>query len=175
MPGEFSNKVAVVTGGSRGIGREIAVELARAGAQTVIVSSSADNLASAAKTIASAGLAPLTITADLRTLEGCQQAFDAVRDKFQPVSHFGLLGRGHARRQLHRTARPSLDRWLWTKAFRLRAHVPAVLAAAQSRAGINRQYWGWRCTLTGCRLFNRRFSQCCYGQFFQSALSAWQA
>ena len=76
MPGEFSNKVAVVTGGSRGIGREIAVELARAGAQTVIVSSSADNLASAAKTIASAGLAPLTITADLRTLEGCQQAFD---------------------------------------------------------------------------------------------------
>src|SRR5262245_56941302 len=82
MPGEFSNKLAVVTGGSRGIGREIAVELARAGAQTVIVSSSADNLASAAKTIASAGLAPLTITADLRTLEGCQQAFDAVRDKF---------------------------------------------------------------------------------------------
>jgi NAD(P)-dependent dehydrogenase (short-subunit alcohol dehydrogenase family) len=82
MPGEFSNKVAVVTGGSRGIGREIAVELARSGAQMVIVSSSADNLASAAKTIASAGLAPLTITADLRTLEGCQEAFDAVRDKF---------------------------------------------------------------------------------------------
>jgi NAD(P)-dependent dehydrogenase (short-subunit alcohol dehydrogenase family) len=76
MAGEFSNKAAVVTGGSRGIGREIAVELARSGAQTVIVSSSADNLASAAKTITSAGLAPLTITADLRTLEGCQQAFD---------------------------------------------------------------------------------------------------
>ena len=73
MPGELSNKVAVVTGGSRGIGREIAVALARAGAQTVIVSSSADNLASAAKTIAAAGLAPLTISADLRTLEGCQQ------------------------------------------------------------------------------------------------------
>ena len=82
MPGELSNKVAVVTGGSRGIGREIAVALARAGAQTVIVSSWADNLASAAKTIAAAGLAPLTITADLRTLEGCQQAFDTVRDKF---------------------------------------------------------------------------------------------
>src|SRR5215472_13611008 len=82
MAGEFSNKIAVVTGGSRGIGREIALEFARSGAQTVIVSSSAEHLASAAKTIASAGLAPLTITADLRTLEGCQQAFDAVRDKF---------------------------------------------------------------------------------------------
>jgi 3-oxoacyl-[acyl-carrier protein] reductase len=82
MPREFSNKVAVVTGGSRGIGREIAVELAHLGAQTVIVSSSADNLASAAKTIASTGLAPLTITADLRTLESCQKVFDSVSDKF---------------------------------------------------------------------------------------------
>jgi NAD(P)-dependent dehydrogenase (short-subunit alcohol dehydrogenase family) len=45
--GEFSNKIAVVTGGSRGIGREIALELTRSGAQTVIVSSSAENLASA--------------------------------------------------------------------------------------------------------------------------------
>jgi 3-oxoacyl-[acyl-carrier protein] reductase len=48
MSGEFSNKVAIVTGGSRGIGREVALEFARSGAQTVIVSSSADNLASAA-------------------------------------------------------------------------------------------------------------------------------
>ena len=60
MPREFSNKVAVVTGGSRGIGREIAVELAHSGAQTVIVSSSADNLAGAAKTT-SAGLRRLMI------------------------------------------------------------------------------------------------------------------
>ena len=49
MPRQFSNKVAVVTGGSRGIDREIAVELAQSGAQTVIVSSSADNLANAKK------------------------------------------------------------------------------------------------------------------------------
>lgn len=82
MAGEFSNKVAVITGGSRGIGREIVGELARAGAQTIIVSSSTDNLADAAKTIAAAGAEPLPITADLRTLEGCQKVFDTVRDKF---------------------------------------------------------------------------------------------
>ena len=83
MPGEFQGKVAVITGGSRGIGREIAVEFAKAGAQTVIVSSSDANLAAATKTIGAAGgPAPLAITADLRKLEGVQQVFDTVKAKF---------------------------------------------------------------------------------------------
>jgi 3-oxoacyl-[acyl-carrier protein] reductase len=82
VSGDFSNKVAVVAGGSRGIGREIAAELARAGTQTVIVSSSAENLAAASKSIAAAGPVPLAITADLRTLDGCQHVFDSVKDRF---------------------------------------------------------------------------------------------
>ena len=72
----------MVTGGSRGIGREIAADLVQADAQTVIVSSSAENLAAASKTIATAGPVPLAITADLRTLDGCQHVFDTVTDRF---------------------------------------------------------------------------------------------
>ena len=73
----------VITGGSRGIGREIAVDFAKAGAQTVIVSSSADNLAAATKTVGAAGgPAPLAITADLRKLEGVQQVLDTVKGRF---------------------------------------------------------------------------------------------
>ena len=82
MSEEFSNKVAVVTGGSRGIGREIATDLARAGAQIVIVSSSAENLAAASKAIATTAAPPLAVTADLRTLDGCQHVFDSVSDRF---------------------------------------------------------------------------------------------
>src|SRR5579862_325572 len=82
MPGQFEGKVVVVTGGSRGIGRGIAAAFAKEGAQTVIASSSESNLASAAKTVAAAGKAPLVVVGDLKTLAGCQKLFDAVKEKF---------------------------------------------------------------------------------------------
>src|SRR5215207_1567266 len=84
MPGEFQGKVVVITGGSRGIGREIAVDFAKAGAQTVIVSSSETNLAAASKTVAAAGgPAPVAIVVDLKKLDGCQVVLKQVQDKFK--------------------------------------------------------------------------------------------
>jgi 3-oxoacyl-[acyl-carrier protein] reductase len=82
MPGEFKGKVVVVSGGSRGIGRAIAVAFAREGAQTVLASSSQENLAAAADAVAAQGSRPLTVAGDLRTLGACEQLFARVNDSF---------------------------------------------------------------------------------------------
>jgi 3-oxoacyl-[acyl-carrier protein] reductase len=83
MPDEFKGKVVVVTGGSRGIGRGIALAFAREGAQIVLASSSEPNLAAAAKVVAAEGPEPMTVAGDLRRLEGCQQLFKRVGERFQ--------------------------------------------------------------------------------------------
>jgi NAD(P)-dependent dehydrogenase (short-subunit alcohol dehydrogenase family) len=82
MAGEFQDKIVVVTGGSKGIGRAIATGFAREGASCVLAASSAANLAEAARTVARAGgPEPMTIAGDLRTLAGCEQVFAHVNER----------------------------------------------------------------------------------------------
>ena len=83
MPEEFKDKVVVITGGSRGIGRGIALAFARAGAQTVLASSSEQNLAAAAKAVAAVGPEPLAVAGDLRQLQGCEQLVKRVSERFK--------------------------------------------------------------------------------------------
>ena len=83
MPGEFNGKIVVISGASRGIGRGIALAFAREGAQTVLASSSEQNLAAAAKAVAAEGPQPLTVAGDLRKLEACEQLFKRVNERFQ--------------------------------------------------------------------------------------------
>src|SRR3954471_18546733 len=84
MPKEFEGKVVVISGGSRGIGRGIALAFAREGAQTVLAAANAATLAEGAKVVAAAGgPAPMTIAGDLRTLAGCEQVFAEVNKRFK--------------------------------------------------------------------------------------------
>src|SRR5207244_11305059 len=79
MPGEFEGKIVVISGASRGI----ALAFARAGAQTVLASSSEQNLTAAAKIIAAEGPQPFTVAGDLRTLAACEQLFNRVNERFR--------------------------------------------------------------------------------------------
>jgi 3-oxoacyl-[acyl-carrier protein] reductase len=78
----FEGRIVVVTGGSRGIGRGIAAAFAGKGATTVLVASSAENLASAADAIArDVALRPDTCAADLRTEPGCESVLRFVESR----------------------------------------------------------------------------------------------
>lgn len=71
----LKGKVALVTGGSEGIGLATAAFLAAEGAQVAICSRSAEKLAAAAKVIqAQTGVQVLTISADVRQTEDCERA-----------------------------------------------------------------------------------------------------
>jgi len=70
---ELEGKVAVVTGGSKGIGKAIAQKLAEEGADVVIAARTQETLDSVASDISgSTGRQVLAIAADLATLDGCE-------------------------------------------------------------------------------------------------------
>ncbi len=76
---DFQDKVALVTGGSRGIGRAIAVELARRGASVVL--SYAGNEAAATETvqaITAAGGKAKAVRFDVADTAACAQAVEAI-------------------------------------------------------------------------------------------------
>ena len=80
---QFERKVVVVSGSSRGIGHAIAQAFAGAGAQTVLVASSASNLAEAVRRIAQSGAwEPIGIATDLRSPAGCETVYEVVTERF---------------------------------------------------------------------------------------------
>ncbi len=77
------SRVAVVSGGSRGIGYAIARELALQGCDCLIAARNAENLAAAQRKLAAESKRTIeTCAADLRALQGCEAVFAAVREKF---------------------------------------------------------------------------------------------
>jgi enoyl-[acyl-carrier protein] reductase III len=84
MDEPLASKVALVTGGARGIGRAVALKLAQAGCDVAIVyHTSQDEAEAVCSEIAAAGRQPLALQADVSEPESVAEAFVEFRRQFK--------------------------------------------------------------------------------------------
>jgi len=81
----LEDRVAVVTGGSRGIGEEVAVAMAEAGADVVPVARSEDALAETVERVGEAGGESMVHTLDVTDRAAVGATFETVEEELGPV------------------------------------------------------------------------------------------
>ncbi len=81
FPNRFAGKTALITGAAQGIGRDVALRLAREGARVALV----DRSALVAEVTAEAGAQAMAITADLETYAGATSAVEQALRCFDRV------------------------------------------------------------------------------------------
>jgi gluconate 5-dehydrogenase len=81
----LDGKTALVTGASRGLGREIALAFAEAGADVVITGRHRDTLDRTAADIEAHGRKAGTLEVDMGTPEACEAAFRKVLNEYGPL------------------------------------------------------------------------------------------
>jgi 3-oxoacyl-[acyl-carrier protein] reductase len=132
----LDGRVALVTGASRGIGSAIALELARAGADVVLVARSAERLAEVADHLRCIGRDPLTCVADIADRALIQRS---VEDAFARFQHVDILvnNAGVGSRGPHEGI--SFDEWMAVHDVNLHAafHYVQLLAP-----GMRERRWG---------------------------------
>jgi 3-hydroxybutyrate dehydrogenase len=112
----MNGRVALVTGGGRGIGREAAILLSQAGARVMITARSE-------KELAAVGLA--YVVADLGTAEGCALAVAETERRLGPID---LLVVNHGIGSAHERLVWEQDPEVWRETMRINLDAPFELA-----------------------------------------------
>lgn len=81
----FAGQTVVVTGGGTGLGKGIAVEFARLGAQIAILSRNPEHLAAGVEAIAATGARVIAVGCDVRDAAAIARAFDETEAKLGPI------------------------------------------------------------------------------------------
>lgn len=78
----LQNKLALITGGGRGIGRAIALAFAREGASVAVAARTVEQVKQVADEIDSSGKSAFAVVCDVSSRESVDQMFTAVREHF---------------------------------------------------------------------------------------------
>lgn len=129
-PVGFRNKIAFVTGGSRGLGLLLARELASRGAHVAISARDAEELARAKEQIRSHGGQVLTIEADMTMRDEVEAAIRKVEDEFGEVeilvNNAGTIAVGPIETMTIDDYRNSINTHFWGPYFTTMAVLPQM-------------------------------------------------
>ena len=85
----MKNKVALVTGASRGIGRQISIELAKSGANVIVNYNRDEKEAqNVVQSIKKLGVRSIAVKADVASFEDCKSMVDVIKNEF---GHLDIL------------------------------------------------------------------------------------
>jgi 3-oxoacyl-[acyl-carrier protein] reductase len=133
---ELEGRVAIVTGATRGIGREVARELAREGCRLVVCGRGEDVLAGVVEELNALGAEAHAVAVDLLRPEAADTIVDAARERFGVVDILiNNAGVGLPKRLLELTDED------WHETFELNFFAPSRLSAACVAVMLERQ-WG---------------------------------
>ena len=107
----LANKVAIVTGGSRGIGRALSLAFAREGASVVVVSRNKQNCDEVVNQILKEDGEAISIQADVASEADVAKMVEQTKDRYQ---HIDILANNAAVNLPYRTVTElTLDEWNW--------------------------------------------------------------
>lgn len=127
---DFRDKVAVVTGGSRGLGLVLARELAERGARVAICARNADDLHRAADDIAQHGQAPLALPCDVTQAADVSRFVHAVEEQLGPIdvliNNAGTIAVGPLETMTHRNYEEAMATHFWGPYHFVEAVLPSM-------------------------------------------------
>jgi NAD(P)-dependent dehydrogenase (short-subunit alcohol dehydrogenase family) len=134
---QLNGRRALITGGSRGLGRAIAQAFAEAGADLVLVGRTPDTLAQAQRELAALGRQVDVVVADLHDAATAAEVCDRVLDRHGGIDV--LVNNVGGRREDIPTESMPLDKWLGFLDLNLNS---AVVCAQKLGVGMLQRGWG---------------------------------